>query len=79
MGLKAALVTVHLVFLGVIFLFDSELIEKTKHEPWYVLISEIVVSFFLSIYFEIQFLCIALTRMLVSSFTSVYLNLEFYC
>ncbi|KAH9710711.1 protein S-acyltransferase 10 [Citrus sinensis] len=37
LGLKAALVTLHLVFVGVIFLFDSELIEKTKHEPCYVL------------------------------------------
>ncbi|KAL9461841.1 hypothetical protein AB3S75_004773 [Citrus x aurantiifolia] len=36
LGLKAALVTLHLVFVGVIFLFDSELIEKTKHEPWYI-------------------------------------------
>lgn len=35
LGLKAALVMLHLVFLGVLFLFDSDLIEKTKHQPWY--------------------------------------------
>ncbi|GAV78572.1 zf-DHHC domain-containing protein, partial [Cephalotus follicularis] len=35
LGLKIALVTLHLIFVGVLFLFDTDLIEKTKHEPWY--------------------------------------------
>lgn len=39
MGLKAALLMLHLVFAGVLFLFDMDLIEKTKHEPWYVYIT----------------------------------------
>ncbi|XP_061346044.1 protein S-acyltransferase 10 [Gastrolobium bilobum] len=33
--LKFALVTIHLVYAGVLFLFDGDLIEKTKKEPWY--------------------------------------------
>ncbi|KAI9166182.1 hypothetical protein LWI28_027602 [Acer negundo] len=33
--LKAALVMLHLVFVGILFLFDKDLIEKTKCEPWY--------------------------------------------
>ncbi|KAL1569781.1 protein S-acyltransferase [Salvia divinorum] len=33
--LKLALVLLHIVFVGVLFLFDRDLIEKTKHEPWY--------------------------------------------
>ncbi|KAK3224433.1 hypothetical protein Dsin_011458 [Dipteronia sinensis] len=32
--LKAALVMLHLVFVGILFLFDKDLIEKTKREPW---------------------------------------------
>ncbi|WVZ12567.1 hypothetical protein V8G54_017097 [Vigna mungo] len=35
--LKVALVTIHLVYAGVLFLFDGDLIEKTKKEPCYVL------------------------------------------
>lgn len=35
MGLKVALVMLHLIYAGVIFLFDGGLIEKTKKEPWY--------------------------------------------
>lgn len=35
LGLKAALVILHLVFVGILFLFDLDLIEKTKREPWY--------------------------------------------
>ncbi|KAJ6305169.1 hypothetical protein OIU78_020666 [Salix suchowensis] len=34
LGLKAALVVLHIVYAGILFLFDSDLIEKTKHEPW---------------------------------------------
>ncbi|KAK6119935.1 hypothetical protein DH2020_046319 [Rehmannia glutinosa] len=37
LSLKVALVTLHLVFSGVLFLFDHDLIEKTKQEPCYVL------------------------------------------
>ncbi|XP_041019728.1 protein S-acyltransferase 10-like isoform X1 [Juglans microcarpa x Juglans regia] len=35
LGLKLALVTLHLVYAGILFLFDGDLIEKTKSEPWY--------------------------------------------
>ncbi|KAF5738099.1 protein S-acyltransferase 10 isoform X1 [Tripterygium wilfordii] len=35
LGLKVALVALHLVYAGILFLFDGDLIEKTKHEPWY--------------------------------------------
>ncbi|KAJ6413327.1 hypothetical protein OIU84_006172 [Salix udensis] len=34
LGLKAALVVLHIVYAGILFLFDSDLIEKTKQEPW---------------------------------------------
>eukprot|EP00258_Populus_trichocarpa_P041612 XP_024457631.1 protein S-acyltransferase 10 isoform X3 [Populus trichocarpa] len=37
LGLKAALVVLHIVYAGILFLFDSDLIEKTKQEPCYVL------------------------------------------
>ncbi|XAR58034.1 Protein S-acyltransferase [Bertholletia excelsa] len=33
--MKLALVMLHLVYAGVIFLFDKDLIEKTRQEPWY--------------------------------------------
>ncbi|KAI5684038.1 hypothetical protein M9H77_05266 [Catharanthus roseus] len=33
--LKVALVTLHFVYVGIIFIFDKDLIEKTKKEPWY--------------------------------------------
>ncbi|KAH7566203.1 hypothetical protein JRO89_XS08G0114800 [Xanthoceras sorbifolium] len=35
LALKAALLMLHLVYAGVLFLFDTDLIEKTKREPWY--------------------------------------------
>lgn len=35
MGLKVALVMLHLIYVGILFLFDGGLIEKTKREPWY--------------------------------------------
>ncbi|KAI3451386.1 hypothetical protein Pfo_008051 [Paulownia fortunei] len=38
LSLKVALVMLHLVFAGVLFLFDNDLIEKTKQEPWYTAI-----------------------------------------
>jgi len=34
--LKLALVALHLVFIGFLFLFDAEFIEKTKRDPWYM-------------------------------------------
>ncbi|KAJ6919197.1 hypothetical protein NC651_013221 [Populus alba x Populus x berolinensis] len=34
LGLKAAIVVLHIVYAGILFLFDSDLIEKTKQEPW---------------------------------------------
>eukprot|EP00268_Persea_americana_P041270 TRINITY_DN4109_c0_g1_i8.p1 TRINITY_DN4109_c0_g1~~TRINITY_DN4109_c0_g1_i8.p1 ORF type:complete len:294 (+),score=35.91 TRINITY_DN4109_c0_g1_i8:167-1048(+) len=34
-GLKAALLFMHLVIVGVLFLFDRDLIQKTQKEPWY--------------------------------------------
>lgn len=46
LGLKLALVTLHLIYAGILFLFDGDLIEKTKQEPWYV---RLLVSFFLKI------------------------------
>lgn len=36
MSLKVALVVLHLVYAGVLFLFDGGLIEKAQEEPWYV-------------------------------------------
>ncbi|KAG7968730.1 hypothetical protein I3843_08G169200 [Carya illinoinensis] len=36
LGLKLAMVMVHLVYAGILFLFDEDLIEKTKREPWYI-------------------------------------------
>ncbi|KAI5581968.1 hypothetical protein POPTR_007G060100v4 [Populus trichocarpa] len=38
LGLKAALVVLHIVYAGTLFLFYSDLIEKTKEEPWYTAI-----------------------------------------
>ncbi|KAA3457586.1 protein S-acyltransferase 10-like isoform X1 [Gossypium australe] len=34
-GLKVTLVMLHLIFVGILFVFDGDLIEKTKKEPWY--------------------------------------------
>ncbi|KAK9129322.1 hypothetical protein Sjap_009809 [Stephania japonica] len=34
-GLKFSLVAVHLIFVGALFLFDVDLIQNTKKEPWY--------------------------------------------
>lgn len=31
---KAAMVLLHVTFVGVIFLFDANLIRKTREEPW---------------------------------------------
>ncbi|KAK6922528.1 hypothetical protein RJ641_010832, partial [Dillenia turbinata] len=37
-GLKVALVALHLVYVGVLFLFDRDLVDKTTKEPWYTAI-----------------------------------------
>ncbi|KAB2094878.1 hypothetical protein ES319_A02G189900v1 [Gossypium barbadense] len=34
-GLKVTFVMLHLIFVGILFVFDGDLIEKTKKEPWY--------------------------------------------
>ncbi|XAR73715.1 Protein S-acyltransferase [Bertholletia excelsa] len=36
--LKVALLMMHLTYAGILFLFDQDLIEKTKEEPWYTII-----------------------------------------
>lgn len=33
--LKVALVVLHIVYVGVLFLFDGDMIAKTRKEPWY--------------------------------------------
>ncbi|KAI8541074.1 hypothetical protein RHMOL_Rhmol08G0034800 [Rhododendron molle] len=33
--LRAALVALHLIYVGVLFLFDGDLIDKTRRQPWY--------------------------------------------
>lgn len=35
-GLKASVVMLHLLYVGVLFIFDRDLIQKTVNEPWYV-------------------------------------------
>ncbi|CAN1122206.1 Protein S-acyltransferase 10 [Linum perenne] len=35
LGLRLALVLLHLLYAGLLFLFDTDLIEKTKQQPWY--------------------------------------------
>ncbi|KAM0949774.1 putative protein S-acyltransferase [Dioscorea sansibarensis] len=37
-GLKAALVLLHVVFVGVLFLLDTDLIRKTKEKSWYTIL-----------------------------------------
>ncbi|RZC66865.1 hypothetical protein C5167_010552 [Papaver somniferum] len=34
-GLKASLVMLHLLYVGVLFIFDKDLIQKTVNQPWY--------------------------------------------
>lgn len=36
--LRAALVALHLIYVGVLFLFDGDLIDKTRRQPWYGII-----------------------------------------
>ncbi|KAE8693455.1 Protein S-acyltransferase 10 [Hibiscus syriacus] len=38
LGLKVNLVMLHLIFVGILFLFDDGLIEKTRKEPWYTVL-----------------------------------------
>ncbi|XP_019182630.1 PREDICTED: protein S-acyltransferase 10-like isoform X3 [Ipomoea nil] len=35
LGLKVALVMLHVVYAGVLFIINKELVEKTRQEPWY--------------------------------------------
>ncbi|GMI66095.1 PROTEIN S-ACYL TRANSFERASE 10 [Hibiscus trionum] len=35
LGLKVTLVTLHFIYAGILFLFDGDLVYKTKKEPWY--------------------------------------------
>ncbi|XWS33923.1 hypothetical protein CRYUN_Cryun22dG0124700 [Craigia yunnanensis] len=35
LGLKVALLMLHLIYAGILFLLDSDLVGKTKKEPWY--------------------------------------------
>lgn len=42
--LKLCLVTIHLIYAGVLFLFDGDLIERTKKEPWRVFLTFIISS-----------------------------------
>ncbi|XP_043810561.1 protein S-acyltransferase 10 isoform X2 [Manihot esculenta] len=36
LGLKVALVLLHLIYVGILFLFDNDLIDKIKEDPWYM-------------------------------------------
>ncbi|KAK9034882.1 hypothetical protein V6N11_076937 [Hibiscus sabdariffa] len=35
LGLKVILVMLHFIYAAILFLFDSDLVDKTKKEPWY--------------------------------------------
>ncbi|KAJ8504650.1 hypothetical protein OPV22_005536 [Ensete ventricosum] len=41
-GLKAVIVLLHITFVGVIFLFDANLIRKSREEPWYITVYLVV-------------------------------------
>ncbi|WOL09731.1 protein S-acyltransferase 10-like isoform X2 [Canna indica] len=52
-GLKTAMVLIHVMFVGVIFLFDANLIRKTRDEPWYtaaylVIFAATLIQYFLT-------------------------------
>ncbi|KAK3029144.1 hypothetical protein RJ639_039699 [Escallonia herrerae] len=51
LGLKLALVVLHLVYAGILFIFDRDLIEKTKQEPWYTALYLLLFVATLSQYF----------------------------
>ncbi|KAF9604899.1 hypothetical protein IFM89_011181 [Coptis chinensis] len=51
LALKVALVCIHLVFVGVIFLFDNDLIDKTRKEAWYTAIYLLLLVAALAQYF----------------------------
>ncbi|EEF39370.1 protein S-acyltransferase 10 isoform X3 [Ricinus communis] len=38
LGLKVALVMLHLIYVGILFIFDDDLIEKARQEPWYIVL-----------------------------------------
>ncbi|KAL3527270.1 hypothetical protein ACH5RR_011926 [Cinchona calisaya] len=50
-GLKVALVVLHLIFVGILFVFDNDFIEKTKQRPWYTAIYLILFVATLAQYF----------------------------
>lgn len=49
--LRIALVMLHLIYLGVLFVFDKDLIHKTKEEPWYTTVYLILFAATLAQYF----------------------------
>ncbi|KAJ8771032.1 hypothetical protein K2173_023357 [Erythroxylum novogranatense] len=51
LGLKAAFVILHVLYVGILFLFDSELVERTKQEPWYTAVYLLLFSATLVQYF----------------------------
>ncbi|CAN6485234.1 unnamed protein product [Victoria cruziana] len=50
-GLKVALVAIHLVFISVLFLFDGDLINATRRNPWYTVIYLLLFAATLAQYF----------------------------
>ncbi|KAG0457233.1 hypothetical protein HPP92_022058 [Vanilla planifolia] len=50
-GVKFALVLLHVVFVGVIFLLDTTLIRKFREEPWYIIAYLVLVLVTLCQYF----------------------------
>lgn len=49
--LKVALVMLHVVYVGILFLFDRDLIEKARKEPWYIAIYLLLLVATLAQYF----------------------------
>ncbi|XP_055803289.1 protein S-acyltransferase 10-like isoform X2 [Solanum dulcamara] len=49
--LRIALVMLHLIYVGVLFVFDKDLIHKTKEEPWYTTVYLILFAATLVQYF----------------------------
>ncbi|CAI9111018.1 OLC1v1011151C1 [Oldenlandia corymbosa var. corymbosa] len=51
LGLKVALVLLHLIFVGVLFIFDEDLVGQTKRHPWYTAIYFLLLVATLAQYF----------------------------
>ncbi|XP_070024089.1 protein S-acyltransferase 10-like isoform X2 [Nicotiana sylvestris] len=49
--LRIALVMLHLIYVGVLFIFDKDLIHKTKQQPWYTIIYLLLFAATLAQYF----------------------------